>query len=123
MPSRTGFSDTRVALVFAAFGIAVLVATGPRALARSKISSAGAAAIAAQLTAAVDRGDTPGVVALVVDRDGVLYQGAAGKLDAGKGVAMPTDAIFNIASMTKPVTSVAIMMLVEEGRLRLDDPV
>ena len=45
-----------------------------------------------QLATAVERGDTPGVVALVVDREGILYEGAAGKLDVGKGV------------ITKPVT-------------------
>ena len=76
-----------------------------------------------QLTAAVSRGDTPGVVALVVDRDDVLYVGAAGKADVARNVAMPANAIFNIASMTKPVTSVAVMMLLEEGKLKLDDPV
>jgi CubicO group peptidase (beta-lactamase class C family) len=72
---------------------------------------------------AVGRGDTPGVVALVVDRQGVLYQGAAGKLDGAHNIAMPVDAIFPIASMTKPVTSVAIMILFEEGKLQLNDPV
>ena len=72
---------------------------------------------------AVSRGDTPGVVALVVGRDGVLYEGAAGKLDVAHDIAMPVNAIFSIASMTKPVTSVAIMMLFEEGKLKLDDPV
>jgi methyl acetate hydrolase len=82
-----------------------------------------AKALSQQLTSAVERGDTPGVVALVVDRDGVLFEGAAGKLDVGHNVPMPVDAIFNIASMTKPVTSVAIMMLLEEGKLQLDDPV
>ncbi len=82
-----------------------------------------AAAISRQLTAAVERGDTPGVTALVVDRDGVLYEGAAGKLDVARNVPMPVNAIFNIASMTKPVTSVAIMMLLDEGKLGLDDPV
>ena len=75
------------------------------------------------LTTAVERGDTPGVVALVVDRNGTLFQGSAGKLNVAGNTAMPTDAIFNIASMTKPVTSVAIMMLFEQGKLRLDDPV
>ena len=80
-------------------------------------------AISRQLESAVQRGDTPGVTALVVDRDGVIYEGAAGKLDVGKNIPMPVNAIFNIASMTKPVTSVAIMMLLEQGKLKLDDPV
>jgi methyl acetate hydrolase len=82
-----------------------------------------AAALSKQLASSVERGDTPGVVALVVDRNGILYEGSAGKLDVGRNIPMPVDAIFNIASMTKPVTSVAIMMLLEEGKLRLDDPV
>src|SRR6185369_1456872 len=86
-------------------------------------SDAGKAALSRQLGTAVSRGDTPGVVALVVGRDGVLYEGAAGKLDVAKNIAMPVNAIFSIASMTKPVTSVAIMMLLEEGKLKLDDPV
>ena len=72
---------------------------------------------------AVGRGDTPGVVALVVGREGVLYEASAGKLDTAHNVAMPVNAIFSIASMTKPVTSVAIMMLLEQGKLKLDDPV
>jgi len=82
-----------------------------------------AQAISRQLDAAVQRGDTPGVTALVVDRNGILYEGAAGRLDVAKKTPMPVDAIFNIASMTKPVTSVAIMMLLEQGKLKLDDPV
>ena len=53
----------------------------------------------------------------------MLYEGAAGKLDVAHDIAMPVNAIFSIASMTKPVTSVAIMMLFEEGKLKLDDPV
>jgi methyl acetate hydrolase len=88
-----------------------------------KISEEGRAALSRQLNEAVGRGDTPGVVGLVVGRDGVLYEGAAGRLDAAHGVAMPVNAIFSIASMTKPVTSVAVMMLFEEGKLGLDDPV
>ncbi len=105
---------------------AVLAAAVPRPHAGARqltIPDAGAAALSQQLAAGVERGDTPGVVALVVDRERVLYEGAAGRLDTQNNVAMPRDAIFQIASMTKPVTSVAIMMLVEQGRLRLDDPV
>jgi methyl acetate hydrolase len=86
-------------------------------------SDSGKAALSRQLLGAVNRGDTPGVVAVVVNLDGTLYEGAAGKLDAAHNVPMPVDAIFSIASMTKPVTSVAIMQLFEEGKLGLDDPV
>jgi methyl acetate hydrolase len=86
-------------------------------------AEASKAALSRQLSDAVARGDTPGVVALVVGSDGVLYEGAAGKLDFARNIAMPTNAIFNIASMTKPITSVAIMVLAEEGKLKLDDPV
>ncbi|HXM18914.1 MAG TPA: serine hydrolase domain-containing protein [Candidatus Tumulicola sp.] len=91
--------------------------------ARHRLSEAGSLALSRQLDAAVQRGDAPGVVALVVDRDGVLYEGCAGKLDVARNVPMISDAIFGIASMTKPITSVAIMMLLEDGKLRLDDPV
>src|SRR5262245_30447406 len=108
-----------------ALAVTVLLAVASRMPAglAAKTASLDAAALSKQLAASVERGDTPGVVALVVDRNGVLYEGAAGKLDVGRNLQMPVDAIFNIASMTKPVTSVAIMMLLEEGKLRLDDPV
>jgi len=76
-----------------------------------------------QVSSAVSRGDAPGVVALIVGREGVLFEGAAGKLEVGHDKPMPVNAIFSIASMTKPVTSVAIMMLFEQGKLKLDDPV
>jgi CubicO group peptidase (beta-lactamase class C family) len=81
------------------------------------------AALSEVLRAAVTRGDVPAVEALVVDRDGVLYHEAFGMLNVARGVALPKDAIFRIASMTKPVTSLAAMMLVEERKLRLDDEV
>jgi methyl acetate hydrolase len=77
-------------------------------------SDAGKAALTTQMNAAVKAGDAPAIVEIVVNRDGVLFEGASG---------LATNAIFNIASMTKPVTSVAIMMLMEQGKLRIDDPV
>ena len=86
-------------------------------------SVAGKAALSRQLSNAVSRGDTPGVVALVAGPSDVLYEAAAGKFGVAHDVAMPLNAIFSIASMTKPVTSVAIMILFEEGKLKLDDPV
>src|SRR5258706_7103901 len=82
----------------------------------------GSAAIDASLRAAVERKDVPGVVALVVNRDRVLYQGGFGFTDAPSGRELKPDALFRIASMTKPVTSVALMQLVEQGKLGLDDP-
>ena len=74
------------------------------------------------LADAVARGDVPGVVAMAVDRRGVIYQGAFGVADASTGRRLEIDAVFRIASMTKAITSVAAMQLVEEGRLQLDDP-
>lgn len=87
------------------------------------VSDGAAAALSQALSRAVDRHDAPGVVGLIVDRNGVLFEGAAGKLEAQSEEPLAVDAIFNIASMTKPVTSVAVMMLLEQGKLSLDDPV
>ncbi|HEV3140270.1 MAG TPA: serine hydrolase domain-containing protein, partial [Vicinamibacterales bacterium] len=71
----------------------------------------------------VERGDVPAVVAAVVNRDEVIYIGAFGKRDVAANSAIAPDALFRIASMTKPVTSLAVMMLVEEGKVALDDPI
>src|ERR1700710_1138410 len=84
--------------------------------------SPGAAALDAGLRAAIERKDVPGVVALVTARDRVLYQGAFGVADVATGRPLAPDALFRIASMTKPVTSVALMQLVEQGKIGLDDP-
>jgi hypothetical protein len=57
-------------------------------------SDAGKTALTKQMADAVRRGDTPGVVEIVVNREGVLYEGAAGKFDVAKNTPMPTNAIF-----------------------------
>ncbi len=98
-------------------------ATLPSAPPSSPPSSAAVSAVSVALSGAVERGDAPGIVALVVDRDGALFEGSAGQLNVASGAPMPTNAIFSIASMTKPVTSVAVMMLFEQGLLGIDDPV
>ena len=82
----------------------------------------GAAAIDRMFQAAVDKGEIPGVVALVTNKDRILYLKAFGKQDVARSIPMSPDTLFRIASMTKPVTSVGIMMLYEQGKLRLDDP-
>jgi len=91
--------------------------------AAAELSEGAKAALSKQLSEAVNRGDTPGAVEIVVGPDRVLYEGAAGSLDASRKIPMPANAIFQIASMTKPVTSAAVMMLVEEGKIALDDPI
>jgi methyl acetate hydrolase len=75
------------------------------------------------LTSVIRDTRIPGVVGLVVDADRIVYTGAFGRQDVARGVTMANDSIFRIASMTKPVTSVAVMMLVQEGDVGLDDPV
>jgi len=77
----------------------------------------------AWLTQATGADGYLGAVAVVADHDRVVYRGVAGHTDLQARQPLRGDAIFRIYSMTKPVTSVAAMMLVEEGRLRLDDPV
>src|SRR4026207_636542 len=81
----------------------------------------GAAALSTFLKTATDRGDVPGVAVAVVNKDGLLYNDAAGKSRTLTGTPMAKDTIFNMASMTKPITSTAIMILVDEGKLKLDD--
>jgi len=64
-----------------------------------------------------------GAVTLVIRRGKVAWFKAQGMADREAAKAMPTDAMFRICSMTKPITSVAVMMLYEEGKFLLDDPV
>lgn len=70
----------------------------------------------------VERGDVPGLVALL-DRRGETHVEAHGDLAFGAAPKMRRDTIFRIASMTKPIVAAAAMTMVEEGRLRLDEPV
>ena len=71
----------------------------------------------------VDSGRLPGMVTLVARRGRVAYLDSYGLRDVGAGVTMGEDTVFRIYSMTKPLTSVAIMMLYEEGHFQLDDPI
>jgi methyl acetate hydrolase len=75
------------------------------------------------LRSRVADGDVPGVVAMVVGPQATIYAGAFGNADVAQNRPMMPASIFRIASMTKPVTSLAAMMLVEQGQLGLDDPI
>ncbi len=95
----------------------------PQQVAQPEIPEKGITEIDQLLQDAVEIDDIPGVVAIVANRESVLYHQAFGKMDVLNDVEMQKDSIFGIASMTKPITSVAVMMLYEEGRLDLDDPI
>jgi CubicO group peptidase (beta-lactamase class C family) len=71
----------------------------------------------------VDQGRLPGAVVAVARKGRLVYYESFGFRDKGAEAAMPKDAIFRIYSMTKPLVSVAAVMLMEEGRLQLSDPV
>lgn len=74
------------------------------------------------LAATADAGKLPGVVLVVSDRNGVIYEGAAGVRRLGETAAMTTDSLFWIASMTKAITTTAALQCVERGQLALDRP-
>ena len=72
---------------------------------------------------AVDSGDVPHVAAIAADRDGVIYQGAAGPREAGQSDPVTVDTLFRIMSMTKMPCKVAALQQMEQGNLDLDAPV
>src|SRR6185312_9645116 len=74
------------------------------------------------LQSAVDRGELAGAVAAVW-RDGASETFCAGWRDIEARLPIERDTIFRIASMTKPITSIAALMLVDEGKITLDDPI
>ena len=110
--------NRRAAEMVVTLGVAVAALAGTA----SAQNAPGSATIDASLRGAVERKDVPGVVALVTDCEHVLYQGAFGVADVSTSRPLTADALFRIASMTKPVTSVALMQLVEQGKIALDDP-
>src|SRR5699024_1773872 len=74
------------------------------------------------LETAVQSGAVPGVVGMLIDRDKTLYAEAFGKRCLGQNADMTTDTVGLLASMSKAVTAVGVMQLVEQGRLDLDSP-
>jgi CubicO group peptidase (beta-lactamase class C family) len=97
-----------------------MTATDPESLG---FSTTRLARIASWYQVHVEAGDLPGAVVAIARNGKLAYLKGIGFQDRSKAIPMNPDAIFWIASMTKPVTSVAAMMLVEEGKLDLDAPV
>ena len=89
----------------------------------SGFTAAGLELLGAVLRADVDGAAIPGAVALIVHRGDVVYHEAFGYADRTLQQPMQRDSVFRIASMTKPLTNVAALMLMERGRLLLTDPV
>lgn len=79
--------------------------------------------ISSMLESSIAEGDIPGAVALIARNGKIVYWKAFGKADNPSGRELKRDDIFRIASQTKAITSTAVMMLWEEGRFQLDDPV
>ena len=73
--------------------------------------------------ALVDNGDIPGAVILVQHQGDLIHEGVYGLQDVESSKPMQKDTIFRIASQTKAVVSVAVMMLQEDGQLLIDEPV
>jgi len=94
-----------------------------RPAASASLSAERLARLDAMLQSYVDQGLIPGAVALVLQDGKPVYQKAVGWADKEAGRRMTMDTIFRIASQTKAITSVAVLSLVEEGKLGLSDPV
>lgn len=120
---------TRAAMLAALFAATALTAapawaqvkTAPAASAG--LSQDGLKAIDAEFHGLVDQGKLAGVTTLVARHGKVVHFDAYGAADAETKAPMAKDSIFRIASMTKPITGVAMMILFEEGKWKLDDPV
>lgn len=110
-------------LFLLSFSVAVadpLPAAKPEAVG---ISSAQLARIGTTLKADIDKGRIPGAVVAIARKGKLVYHEAFGYIDKEAGTPMTKDAIFAIASMTKPMVGVAIMQLMEDTRLQMSDPV
>ena len=107
-------------------GLAPVAACAQVAEARTSVaetSKADRATLADAVRSYVERRELAGAVMLVADADGVAAVEAVGRADVAADRPMKTDAVFWIASQSKPITAAALMMLVDEGKVSLDDPV
>lgn len=103
--------------------VAVLTIVGLGASSSVAAEGGKFAGIPAAMQTFIDQQEVAGVVTLVATKDKVLHLSATGQADLAAKQPMQTDSLFWIASMTKPVTATAVMMMQEEGKLSIDDPV
>ncbi len=101
----------------------LVVAITVRPAGADESSSNSAKQLAAAVQPFVDKHTLAGAVMLVADRDKVLSVATVGYADIAAKSMMSADTLFWIASQSKPITAAALMMLMDEGKLALDDPV
>ena len=106
-----------------AVAIAAAASVGTSSARRATAQGSAKAQIDGVLRQAVDAKEVPGVVAMAATDKGVLYEGAFGLRALDQSTPMTLDTVFRIASMTKAITSVAAMQLVEQGKLKVEEPV
>jgi CubicO group peptidase (beta-lactamase class C family) len=117
----------RKAILLAACGVLAIPAIAAN-IPTAKAEQAGMSTdrlqrLSAAMRGYIDRGEVAGTVTLVARHGKIVHLEAQGLMDIESKTPMRTDAIFRIASMTKPLTSISVMMLLEEGRLQITDPV
>lgn len=118
------FSRTWLSMLVLSTGMISAAAALPRGEPQALgVSPARLALITDTLQHYVDAGHIPGVVAGIARHGRIVYLQSLGWQDVEQQVPMRSDAMFQIRSMSKPVISLAIMQLLENGQLRLDDPV
>jgi CubicO group peptidase (beta-lactamase class C family) len=101
----------------------VALALTAGASSRPELHEGKLAAIPEEMQRFVNSGDISGAVTLVARRDGVVHLEAVGRSDIERRRKMRTDDLFWVASMTKPIAAITVMMLQDEGKLSVDDPV
>jgi len=132
MPAKSFFSSaaSRLFLSSLAFTLIANVAVHQTSAQQSAskaetvgLSSTRLERIAATVQRSVDKGEIAGAVTLVARHGQVVWLRATGNQDRENSKPMRTDSIFRICSMTKPIVTLGVMMLYEEGRFQLDDPI
>ena len=119
MKARFDSASVRWPLLLAVLSFSFFVALLPSA-AEDRPSAKGVASV---LQPFVEKHALAGAVTLIADKDKVLSLESVGYADVAAKKSMTTDALFWIASQSKPITATALMMLVDEGKVKLDDPV
>ena len=116
-------SRVRLAVICSIYGVVLTAQTWAQRPANDPVSPDRLARIGQMLDRHIAAGDVPGAVTLVAQNGRIVQFEARGMLDVETRKPLAKDSIFQLASLTKPVTTVAILMLVEEGKLRLTDPI